>query len=297
VNLFDMFDDVTGGNPGAMIALGNICLAASDIDPKAYGKRLMPVIDCQYRDIRGETLWDLWKYLIKEEVKDFFILARSVQFGLITIETLKEKIHLSRREDTSKWMEAVRTIWLDRSPNLLNLDYEHKLNRDLSVAGEAIIAISDEISILEKEHEALKLKQAEELEEKTKGFFVEPRITDSETPEVNPSIVGVYAFHQTNLTPVLSLEIRPNDNGPWVIGFSASKVRKRFTNDVDDCIDSTYNEMYLHISGSKEYSFSMNHSDITHHWGVFHKQGQVQGWFYHTSDIEKKQGKFYIVVR
>lgn len=294
MNLFEMCMDVSEGNPGAMIALGNLMLNARKIDPKAFGMSLMPVLDCQERDIKGEALWGLWKYICKEDPRNYFILLRSVQFGLIPIATLKEKIYSSNHTNHSPWLEAVRTIWLDRSPDLLNLEDEPAVVNNIDAFAKGIAAVMAEHVELQKESEARKLK---ELEEQTKDDFIEPKMSDSETPEVNPSIVGIYAFHQTNNNPPLNLEIRPNDNGNWVIGFNDKKARIRFTDDIDDCVDSTYNEMYKHISGSKEYSFSMNHSDVTHHWGVFHKQGQVQGWFYHTSDIEKKQGKFYIVYR
>ncbi len=68
-----------------------------------------------------------------------------------------------------------------------------------------------------------------------------------------------------------------------------------------DCHDhmrkSSYNEMYKHVSGSKEYNYRYSDMNEAWHWGVFHRDGIVQGWFHHKDGEDKKSGEFWIVDR
>lgn len=63
-------------------------------------------------------------------------------------------------------------------------------------------------------------------------------------------------------------------------------------------VETDYNGMYKFISGSKEMTYRYNNGELALHFGVFHRDGKVTGWFYHKEGEDKKtQGKFFIVAK
>lgn len=83
---------MSGGNPGAMVALLHSCKASPVVDPDCMWAEFGPAMACDTKGIYEDRIWMLFKDVCKESATDFLAALRAVQLGLRTSAQLNTAI-------------------------------------------------------------------------------------------------------------------------------------------------------------------------------------------------------------
>lgn len=100
IKLTDNFNDVvvkmSEGNPGAVTALMEIMLKTQEIDPDSVMEWLGPVSLLDSYEIYGSEIYIIWNDICERNTRDFLMLLRAVQLGIIDITEITNQIKFGK---------------------------------------------------------------------------------------------------------------------------------------------------------------------------------------------------------
>lgn len=80
------------GNPGAVVFILNMYKSSVQIDPRAWGKELHPIMELNELGIRGAQIHAFAKHTCDHDLVTAFAMFRAVQLGFITRDSLLNAI-------------------------------------------------------------------------------------------------------------------------------------------------------------------------------------------------------------
>jgi hypothetical protein len=100
IKLNDRFLDVmvkmAEGNPGAATALMEITANAEAIDPESALKWLGPLVTLDSYGLYGSEIYIIWNDICQRNTRNFIMLLRAVQLGIISMIDITNQIKNGR---------------------------------------------------------------------------------------------------------------------------------------------------------------------------------------------------------
>jgi len=88
----DIVVKMSEGNPGAMTVIMECIKQGAEIDPESAMEGFGPILLLDSYEIYGSNIYIIWNDICNRNLRDFIMLLRCVQMGLLSINELKEQM-------------------------------------------------------------------------------------------------------------------------------------------------------------------------------------------------------------